>query len=545
MMRWAAAVLLVGMGCVGSARAQGDAEARAGRAMEAARRSPLELRAFLERMPKGADLHLHLAGAVYAETFIAEAAADGLCVDTATVSLLKNVGTTRSIPAQAVCPEGAVPAAKAMGDFGLYNAMIDSFSMRSFVARSGFSGHDQFFTSFDRVSGLKSHAGEWLDEVATRATAQNEQYLEVMQTPSFGAAAKLGREIGWPEGATVDEHGAYRRVPNAHVSEADQDLAGTDTASLGRMRDRLLAGGLREEVAVDRKELADALAERNAIEHCGEARALPGCSVKVRWIYQVLRAFPPEQVFAQTLLGFEVASVDPSVVAINFVQAEDRREAMAEYGRQMRMIAYLRTVYPKVHVTLHAGELAPGLVPPEGLDFHIREAIDVAGAERIGHGVDVMYENDPELLLREMAERHVMVEVNLTSNDVILGVTTNRHSFPEYRAAGVPVALSTDDEGVSRIDLTHEYVRAAVDFGLGYGELKGIARTSMEHAFLPGASLWAAPDVFTKVVSACGNIPVGAEDPAGSCLDFLRANPKAAEQWELEHRFRVFEAGVK
>jgi len=45
------------------------------------------------------------------------------------------------------------------------------------------------------------------------------------------------------------------------------------------------------------------------------------------------------------------------------------------------------------------------------------------------------------------------------------------------------VALSTDDEGVSRIDLTHEYVRAALDYHLNYRDLKELARTGMEHDF--------------------------------------------------------------
>lgn len=530
----------------GQAAAKGGGEARAVRAFERAKGSPLELRAFLERMPKGGDLHMHLSGAVYAETFIADAVADGLCVDPVGLSLVKNVGMTKSIPAQPVCPQGAVAAAKAMEDHVLYDGLIDSFSMRSFVPRSGWSGHDQFFTSFDRVNGIsKAHGGEWLDEVATRAAAQNEQYLEVMQTPSFDVARRLAGELGWPERDAVDEHGAYHTGANAHVSEADQDLAGTDAAALGRMRDQLLVKGLRDEVAADRRELAEAMAERNRIEHCGEARALPACSVTIRWIYQVLRAFGPAQVYAQTVLGFEVAAADPTVVGINFVQAEDRREAMSEYGRQMRMIGFLHGLYPKVHISLHAGELAPGLVPPAGLDFHIRQAVDVAGAERIGHGVDVMYENEPERLLKEMADRHVMVEVNLTSNDAILGVTTNRHSFPEYRAAGVPVALSTDDEGVSRIDLTHEYVRAAVDFGLGYGDLKRSARTSMEHAFLPGASLWEAADDFSKVNAACAKEELGAEPAGGGCLEFLRGSERAAQQWQLEHRFRVFEGMLR
>jgi adenosine deaminase len=156
-----------------------------------------------------------------------------------------------------------------------------------------------------------------------------------------------------------------------------------------------------------------------------------------------------------------------------------------------------------------------------------------------------MYEDDPKLLLKELADRHVMVEINLTSNDVILGVTGANHPLPDYRAAHVPVALSTDDEGVSRIDMTHEYVRAATEFKLGYVDLKNMARTSIEHSFLPGASLWQKADAFTAVNPACSTSPLGAETPSGSCIDFLKANAKAAEQWELEHRYKVFEVGFR
>lgn len=64
-------------------------------------------------------------------------------------------------------------------------------------------------------------------------------------------------------------------------------------------------------------------------------------------------------------------------------------------------------------------------------------------------------------LLAEMKRRDVLVEICLTSNNVILGVRGSRHPFPEYLNAGVPVTLAIDHEGVSRIDLTNEYVRAA------------------------------------------------------------------------------------
>jgi adenosine deaminase len=220
---------------------------------------------------------------------------------------------------------------------------------------------------------------------------------------------------------------------------------------------------------------------------------------------------------------------------------EDGFISMRDYTLHMKMLDYLHSVYPRVHISLHAGELAPGLVPEEGLHFHIRQAVELGHAERIGHGVDVMYEDDAPGLLKELAQNHVMIEVNLSSNEGILGVEGDEHPFPNYRMAHVPVALSTDDEGVSRIDITHEYVRAAIDYHLTYADMKTLARTGLEHNFLSGASLWGQPDVFTTAVSACKGDEPGAQNPSPACKSFLDNNEKAAAQWEQERRFRAFE----
>jgi len=109
----------------------------------------------------------------------------------------------------------------------------------------------------------------------------------------------------------------------------------------------------------------------------------------------------------------------------------------------------------------------------------------------------------------------------------------------------VPVALSTDDEGVSRIDLTHEYTRAALEYHLVYFDLKKITRTSLEHSFLPGESLWQKLDEFTRVNAACASQKLGAESLTGPCLRFLKGNERAEQQWELEHRFAVFESTIQ
>lgn len=492
-------------------------EARVERAFDAAvKQGPLALHAFLEGFPKGADLHVHLSGAVYAETFIRDAGEDGVCVDTVALAFVKPPCTAPLVPAARL--SGALTPA----DQDLYDRLIDSFSMRSFVPTSGVSGHDQFFATFARFGGLgKQHVGEWVDEVAARAADQNQQYLELMQTPPFSHAATIAREIGWP--------------------------AQADEKAFAQFRQALLDHGLRDEVAADIENVRDAEAARTKLEHCGQPDAAPACRVEIRYIYQVLRGNPPEQVFAQALLGFETVQRsmedhDDGFVGINFVQPEDGYLSMRDYTLQMHMMEYLHSVYPKVHISLHAGELAPGLVTPEGLRFHVRQAVELAHAERIGHGVDVMYEDRPQELLKEMAAKHVMVEINLSSNEGILGIKGMEHPFPLYRAAHVPVALSTDDEGVSRIDLTHEYVRAALDYHLSYADLKQMARSGMEHSFLPGASLWAMEDVFRVPDAACRGQILGAATPEAKCKAFLDGSEKASAQWELERRFREFEA---
>jgi adenosine deaminase len=243
-------------------------------------------------------------------------------------------------------------------------------------------------------------------------------------------------------------------------------------------------------------------ARRDTVLGCGTPAAQPGCRVAVRWLYQVARGQPARsRCSRRSSLGFELAQADPRVVGFNLVHARGNRVAPCDdFTLQMRIIDYLHRIYPAVKVTLHAGELAPGLVPPEGLRAsHVRQSVELGHASRIGHGVDVLHEDRPHELLRDLARRGVMVEIALTSNDVILGVRGDDHPLRAYLAYGVPVALATDDEGVSRSEMTREYLKAVRSRGWTTATLKRMARTSLEHAFVQGASLWRNARTFTPV----------------------------------------------
>jgi adenosine deaminase len=470
-------------------------EQKTARYFESIRNHPLLLHAFLQQMPKGADLHNHLSGAVYAESFIKFAAQDGLCVDRNALAL-----------AQSPCDpaNGKPPASVALQDSTLYGHLLDAFSMRQFVPGSE-SGHDHFFATFGKFGpATNGHTAEMLAEARSRAAAGHLQYMETMFNPDGGAAAHLGASLGWND-------------------------------DLSKLRDQLLAGGLVKIVADASKFLDDTEKKEQEELRCGQPHSDPGCNVQARYLYQVARGLPKEVVFAQILAGFEMASKDPRVVGLNLVMPEDAYLPIHDFNLHMRMLDFLHSLYPKVHITLHAGELTQNLVPPEEL-FHIRASIEQGHAERIGHGVDVMQEPNPIELLNQMASRGVLVEICLTSNDVILGITGARHPLPMYLKHRVPVALATDDPGVSRGDITMEFQRAAETYHLNYLDLKGFARASLNFSFLAGEGLSGM-----DTPSLCWQDKPGSSKLSAGCLRVLSSSEKARMQWELEKAFTEFE----
>jgi Adenosine deaminase len=133
------------------------------------------------------------------------------------------------------------------------------------------------------------------------------------------------------------------------------------------------------------------------------------------------------------------------------------------------------------------------------------------------------------------------VEICLTSNETILNVKGEDHPFRLYWAAGVPMTLASDDEGVARIDLSHEYQLAVLRYGLKYGDLKRLARNSLEYSFLAGQSLWQSPQ-FTTMAAACANDSPGAATPSKGCVAWLKQSDRAQRQWQLEADFAEFES---
>ena len=476
------------------------AEARTAARLDAIAASPPRLRIFLQRMPKGGDLHNHSGGAIYAEDILRWAAQDGRCVAT---------DPYRIVPPPCDAP-GRFPARGLEEDYPRYAAAIQAFSTRDHEEGVGdptVPGYDRFFATFDAF---------W---------------------PAF--AGNAGRELSLVRQQAAGDHVSYLELSSG--SEATGPLLAAMKGTTGNDLDALYAAVsplLPAAVASARAEYDHAEADAARIDGCTTPQHTPACDVAVRYLYTAIRTRPPAEVFAQLAFGFALAGADPRFVGVNIAAPEHDPVAIRDYALHMRMFAFLKARHPTVPLSLHAGELTLGLVPPRDLRFHIRDAVAVAGARRIGHGIDISYEDDATALLARMARDRVAVEINLTSNAVILGVKGAQHPLSLYRTAGVPVVLSTDDEGVSRSDMTNEYQRAVAEQGLRYTDLKQIARDTLAYSFLPGKGLWRDRAGGTRV-APCADLA------STTCAAYRATDAKAARQWQLERDFTAFEAETR
>ena len=114
------------------------------------------------------------------------------------------------------------------------------------------------------------------------------------------------------------------------------------------------------------------------------------------------------------------------------------------------------------------------------------------------------------------------------------------HPLHDFMQAGIPVALATDDEGVARSDMTHEYLKGVEEQELSYADLKRMARTSLEHAFVSGPSLWSDSKEFVPV-KECASLRSTAT-ASEACQKFFGASEKAGLQYKLEQQFGEFES---
>lgn len=403
-----------------------------------------ELTLFFTQFPKGGDLHHHYSGSVYAENYVAWIDKNNWCINKASYRI------------ETKAPyEGCLSGTALMADNGAYRELLQRWSSKDFHNHFTLQPppDKQFFDTFDYFGAVSNtHFNVGLQEIKERALAENLGYVETM----FKATPML------PD-AEFDQ--AVLK-PDLSDAELDKIL----TAQMAKL----------EQNAGYKQAIADYVSRLTEYH-----KGIDDARFTMRYQTYAVRLLPPALVFSCMLSGMQAASSSPLIVGVNIVGAENHTVSMRDYSLHMKMFRFLKARYPKVNLAMHAGELALGMVPPEGLKFHIEEALKVAGAQRIGHGMDLAHEKDPFGIIALMKAKNVPVEINLTSNDFILGIKGEAHPLTLYRKYGVPYVISTDDAGVSRNNLSNEYVRFASTYKPNYAEVKAASYRSISYAFLP------------------------------------------------------------
>lgn len=199
----------------------------------------------------------------------------------------------------------------------------------------------------------------------------------------------------------------------------------------------------------------------------GRQRGERDFGVSLLWIFDAVRHFGAEA--ADRVIDAALQFRERNVVAIG-IGGDERRGPAEWFGH-----GYTRAKMGGLRLTAHAGESAG----PES----IRAAVDVLGAERIGHGLSAIH--DPGLL-GELADKQVPIEICLSSN-VRTGccASLNDHPFKRYLDAGLLVTLNTDDPEMFGTTLAREYQLAQDVFGLSDDQLRELARNSFRASFLP------------------------------------------------------------
>jgi len=197
--------------------------------------------------------------------------------------------------------------------------------------------------------------------------------------------------------------------------------------------------------------------------------------VTVRFQLAILRFLPNAE--DQLRRVYKLVHENPDLlVAVNMVGREDNGKGYP--ARFLPTLRELRQQYSGVHLSIHAGEVDE---PNE----HVRDTL-LLGADRIGHGLNLISDDDTMLLMRH---GHYLVEINLISNLLLEYVNDySEHPFPEYLRTGIPVALSSDDRGMWESTMTDEFYVAATEFRLSWEEIKTLGRNSLEHAFVADES---------------------------------------------------------
>ncbi len=412
-----------------------------------------KLNLFLTRMPKGGDIHHHYSGTIYAETYLDWVKEKGWYIDSCSLTITKSSDASAEN-----CKALTVDAL--LREDKLYRQLLTLWSDKDYDNHF----HEQvppdsnFFNTFFYFGPIANENEDiGIKIIKERALAENVSYIETQ----YSRTGVKSKHI-----LSDDTRNDYIAQLLKAKTQTEADTVFNSIVAAYAQDDKFSDGVMKFVEEVDQI-------------HQG----IDDDNFTMRYQTYTARVQDPLQVFTELYSGFSAADKSPLIVGVNIVAPENNHVALRDYTLHMQMFNYLSKKYPHVKKSMHAGELTLGMVRPKDLLFHMKQARDIAGADRIGHGIDIPYETHSLETLADL-KANAAVEINLTSNEFILGVSHEAHPYLIYEKYGVPMVISTDDSGVSRNNLTNEFVLLASRYAPSYEQVKEYVYNSIRFSFM-------------------------------------------------------------
>jgi aminodeoxyfutalosine deaminase len=195
--------------------------------------------------------------------------------------------------------------------------------------------------------------------------------------------------------------------------------------------------------------------------------------LRLNWIFDAVRQFGAD--LAMQVVDWAKQCSSARIVAFG-IGGDELSIATRDFQS-----VYRHAKHCGLHLLMHAGEIGG----PE----KIREAVELLGVERVGHGIAAIH--DPALM-DLLADRRIALEICPVSNVRTgalarqLGVRNARlaqHPLSKLFRFGIPVVLSTDDPSMFHTTLNEEYGHA-FEMGLSEAEVSGLVENSFAFSFL-------------------------------------------------------------
>jgi adenosine deaminase/adenosine deaminase CECR1 len=418
------------------------------------RNNTAALTAFFSQMPKGGDLHHHYSGSIYAEPLLDYAINSNYYLNTTTMQVAKEkpISGNNWVLFSALQKNDELSKYKEM--------ILRRWSVKDYNA-ADYPSDKLFFESFDKFWPVADgRFNEGITELKNRAIKENVSYIETQFLPIL---SNINCTQLYPLNSRLQQLAAQKN----------------ETAIL-QLLDSL------HHIFIKMGAVDSAISfNKNVVENLHREAAVDDEKFTLRYQNFVLRFMQPIDLFKNLVLAFISAGNSHLITGVNIVTPENGETSMKDYWLHMLLFKYCHSQYPSVKYSMHAGELAMGMVMPEELTHHISEAVYIAGANRIGHGVDMAYEQNVYDLLRYMAKHKIPVEINLVSNEFILKIKDDQHPIMLYKKFGVPIVISSDDAGVLRTNLTEQYVLLAKRYTeISYPDIKQFVYNSIIYSFI-------------------------------------------------------------